>query len=445
MIQNILEKITLGTEIAKLGNKVGETVIINGFVEKIRDQKFVQFLNINDGTETIQIVCEKSEQNSYVNQQISELRPGSTVTVTGFVAKKLKGEGLEVVLTGSHPLTIHSIALALPISEESGRSEKLDHRQVSLRFSRDQLSARVQSSVIAAAHEFWAENNFTIMTTPKILGAASESGSEVFELDYFGRPAFLAQSPQFYKQMAIAGGVRAFAEIGPVFRAEPSDTTRHLAEFTMVDMEVAWVSDHHSLMALEESFLRGIFNSVSMILGDEIKCVFGTSLELPKNPFPIISHEEARRILATKGVIVGEKEDMRTEAERTLGNYFLERGHPFYFIEKYPADARVFYHQRMEDAPSLTKSFDLIYKGVEITTGAIREHRPEVLMRQAEEKVPGLTSEPGMKNYFGTFIYGCPPHGGFAIGLGRLVQQMLGAASIQDVIFLPRTMQRLEP
>ncbi|MDQ0458336.1 aspartate--tRNA(Asn) ligase [Rhizobium paknamense] len=445
MANTILEQITPGTQLDKLDGRVGEIIKVNGFVDKVRDQKYVQFLNISDGTGSIQVVCEKNIDNAFINEKISRIRPGSTISLTGQLARKPSGDGIEIALTGASELLIHSIASALPVTEESGRAEKLDHRQVSLRFVRDHLAGRVQSSIIAAAHEFWAANDFTIMATPKILGAASESGSEVFELDYFGRPAFLAQSPQFYKQMAIAGGVRAFAEIGPVFRAEPSDTNRHLAEFTMIDMEVAWVTDHRALMTLEESFLRQVFRRVDDVLGAEIKRVFGTSLELPPDQFPIISHEEGRRILASKGLIIGEKEDMRTEAEKVLGSHFLESGHPFYFIEKYPVDARVFYHQRFDDQPRITKSFDLIYNGVEITTGAIREHRPDILMQQAEEKVPGLTKEPGMKNYFETFMYGCPPHGGFAIGLGRLVQQMLGASSIQDVIFLPRTMQRLEP
>ena len=174
-------------------------------------------------------------------------------------------------MSGSSDLITYSIAAPLPITQNSGRAEQIDNRHVSLRYTPDQLAFRVQSSVIAAAHDFWDKNDFTILTTPKIVGAASESGSEVFELDYFGRPAYLAQSPQFYKQMAMAGGVRAFAEIGPVFRAEPSDTPRHLAEFSMVDMEVAWIEDHRHLMTLEETFLRDIFNKVNDKHGDAIK------------------------------------------------------------------------------------------------------------------------------------------------------------------------------
>jgi aspartyl-tRNA synthetase len=447
MTQKIIEQISLGTNISNVGEEhIDEIVTIKGFVDKIRDQKHVQFLNISDGTGSIQIVCEKNDAHSDLNAKISSLRPGSTISLSGPVAKKYKGEGVEIQLSNTSDLTIHSIADPLPITQNSGRAEHFDNRHVSLRYKPDQLAFQVQSSVIAAAHDFWDRNDFTIITTPKIVGAASESGSEVFELDYFGRPAFLAQSPQFYKQMAMAGGIRAFAEIGPVFRAEPSDTPRHLAEFTMVDMEVAWVDDHKALMTLEESFLRDIFRKVNEKHGDEIKRVFGASIELPEEAFPSITHGEAREILATKGIDIGENEDIRTEAERVLGAHFMEQGgHPFYFVEEYPVDARVFYHQRPEGKPTLTKSFDLMFKGVEITTGAIREHRPEVLKAQAEEKVVGLSTEPGMQNYFKSFAHGCPPHGGFAIGLGRLVQKMLDRPSIQDVTYIPRTMQRLEP
>ena len=379
--------------------------------------------------------------------KLAILRPGSTISLSGNIVKKFKGEGVEVQMSGSSDLITYSIAAPLPITQNSGRAEQIDNRHVSLRYTPDQLAFRVQSSVIAAAHDFWDKNDFTILTTPKIVGAASESGSEVFELDYFGRPAYLAQSPQFYKQMAMAGGVRAFAEIGPVFRAEPSDTPRHLAEFSMVDMEVAWIEENHRhLMTLEETFLRDIFNKVNDKHGDAIKKVFNASLELPNEPFPRITHAEAREILSGKGIHLAENEDIRTEAERVLGDYFMKQdGHPFYFVEEYPVDARVFYHQRPAGKPNLTKSFDLMFKGVEITTGAIREHRPDVLKAQAEEKVPGLSVEPGMQNYFKSFEHGCPPHGGFAIGLGRLVQKMLDRPSIQDVTYLPRTMQRLTP
>jgi aspartyl-tRNA synthetase len=295
----------------------------------------------------------------------------------------------------------------------------------------------VQTTVERAMREFAYAHGCTEMHTPKLMGSASESGAEVFELGYFGGSAFLAQSPQFYKQMAIAAGVDRVFEIGPVFRAEPSFTSRHATEFTGVDVELAWISDVEDVMDFEERMLAHVLAAVADAHGEQIEQHLGTTVTVPKVPFPRITMAEAHEMLGTAGT-AGTRADLDPAGERAVAARMAERtGHEFVFVTRYPADVRPFYHMRPAGEPDLTCSFDLLWKGTEITTGAQREHRYDVLLSQAAEK--GLSTEP-MRYYLDCFRYGCPPHGGLGLGLGRLLMAGLGLDSIRDAMFgVPRT------
>ncbi len=430
------------TLIKDLPEKIGQTVKIQGFVEKVRDQKHVQFVVVREASGSVQVVVEKTPENP-LNEQVSSLTEGSTVTFNGklVAAPNVKLGGMEIQASD---LEIHSIADApLPIQENSSAELCIDNRHISLRRPEQQLIYSVQTSMEAAMMEYWKNNGFTVMHTPKLMGAASESGAEVFEVKYFDRKAYLAQSPQFYKQMTIAGGVEKYAEIGPIFRADPSATSRHNSEFVGIDMEVAWVDSHKDVMELEESFLRHVFTSVSNDLGPEIEKVFGVDLHIPADPFPRITLPEAKEILAGNGHYLKPEDDLDPQAERMMAKHFKDAtGHDFFFATDYPAEVRAFYHMRYEDKPNVTKSFDLIYKGLEITTGAQREHRLDRLEKQAVQK--GLNPA-DLKSYFGFFAHGVPPHGGLGIGLARLLSGMLGQNGVTPVTLLPRTMTRLTP
>lgn len=424
-------------------NQIGQEIKVQGFVESIRNQKYVQFVVLRDPSGQMQIVNEKTPQNQNLTRTISSLTPESTVSIIGTVveAPKAKLGGVELKIRS---IDVHSIATApLPITEDSSPEKRTDFRQLSLRSEKDQTIFQVQTTAEAAMFEFWKDEGFTIMHSPKLMGTPSESGAEVFEVKYFDKKAYLAQSPQFYKQLAIAGGIEKYAEIGPVFRADPSSTTRHNSEFTGVDMEVAWIDGYEDIMDLEERFLSHTFKAVAGAHKDQIKRVFGVDFEPPTLPFPRVTLVEAKELLATKGHILSDNDDLDPAAERLLGKHFKEEtGSDFFFATEYPANVRAFYHMRDEARPNITKSFDLVYKGLEITTGAQREHRVDRLRAQAIER--GLNPKE-LDGYFNFFSYGVPPHGGCGIGMGRLLSGMLGLNGVTPVTFLPRTMTRLTP
>jgi aspartyl-tRNA synthetase len=277
------------------------------------------------------------------------------------------------------------------------------------------------------------------------MGAASESGAELFTLDYFDGKAYLAQSPQFYKQMAMAAGFDRVFEVGPVFRANPSFTSRHDTEFTSVDVEISWIESHLDVMKWEEDWLQFVLAQVKEKLGDRIQQTFGVEVVVPATPFPRVTMAEAYEIVAQFGHLIerGAKGDLDPEGERLVCQHAREQfGHEFVFVTDYPISVRPFYHMRHADNPKLTKSFDLLWKGLEVTTGAQREHRYDVLMSQVAEK--GLNPEP-IRHYLDCFRFGCPPHGGYGFGLTRMLMVMLGLKNVREVTYLYRGPNRLAP
>ena len=262
----------------------------------------------------------------------------------------------------------------------------------------------------------------------------SETGADVFEVKYFDRKAYLSQSPQFYKQMAIASGLEKVFMVGPVFRAEKSFTTRHVTEFTGWDFELAFIKSHVDLMDIEEKLLVSGFKKVKEDLNLDI--------EVPISPFPRISLADVKVKLKAAGVSSEKEGDLSPEEEREICRLVKEEsGHDFVFVTDYPAETRAFYHMRYPDT-DITMSFDLLYRGIEVTTGAQREHRVEVLEKQAVSK--GMNLEE-LKDYINFFRFGCPPHGGVGIGPARLIMKMLGLSSVKEACFLPRDVRRLLP
>jgi aspartyl-tRNA synthetase len=293
--------------------------------------------------------------------------------------------------------------------------------------------------------EFWVNNRFIEIHTPKIISTPSESGAELFTIDYFDRKAYLAQSPQFYKQMAMSAGFERVFEFGPVFRADPSFTSRHMTEFTGVDMEISWVESHEDVMVMQERWLQFVYQRVKDVHGEQIQEVFGHEMIVPALPFPRIPMAEAVEILKSRGyqLPADKKGDIDPGGEREIAAYVMEKyNHEFVFLTDWPIAVRPFYHMRHPDNPGLTRSYDLIACGLEITTGAQREHRPDILAKQALEK--GLHLEP-IQFYLDFFRYGCPPHGGFGLGLSRLLMVMLGLNNIRETVFLFRGPTRLTP
>jgi aspartyl-tRNA synthetase len=276
------------------------------------------------------------------------------------------------------------------------------------------------------------------------MGSASESGAELFKVEYFEGEAFLAQSPQFYKQMAMAAGFGKVFEVGPVFRANPSFTSRHDTEFTSVDVEISWIDSHEDVMAFEERWLAHVLATVKDVHGEQIEATFDTEVVVPELPFPRVRLEQAKEMLRVQGhEPPGEGHDLDPPSERALSAIVKEQyGHEFAFVTDYPTTVRPFYHMRHPDQPTLTKSFDLLWRGIELTTGAQREHRYEQLLAQAHDK--GVDTD-SIQYYLDFFRFGAPPHGGFGFGLTRLLMQLLGQDSVREVTFLYRGPHRLEP
>ena len=429
--------------IGNLKNHLGEYVNLAGWVDRLRDQKRMQFLVLRDHTGLVQAIHPKERES--LDEIISSLTPDTTIFTGGNLVEnpQVKLHGYEVQLdyveVQSRPIG------PLPITSESNMDLRLDWRQIDLRDPKKYLIFRIQTTAEHAMREFWLGKGFTEIHSPKLVEGASESGAELFKLDYFGQEASLAQSPQFYKQMAMAAGFDRVFEIGPVFRANPSFTSRHDTEFTSVDMEISWVKSHEDVMSMEENWINYFMSVVAAKHGDEIFKAYGIETKVPSLPFPRFTMEEAYGILESQGYAVPREHrgDLDPEGERRLAKHIKENlGHDFVFVTEYPAKARPFYHMRFEDRPDTTKSFDLLWNGLEVTTGAQREHRYDPLVKQANEKGVNPAS---ISSYFNFFKYGCPPHGGCGFGLTRMLMNLTGLNNVREVTFVYRGPNRLKP
>lgn len=432
------------TLIEELPAKVGEQVTIRGWVHAIRDQKRMQFVIVRDETDLVQVVAPKEEPPSELNEAVSALTVESAVTITGTVVgdERVKLGGLEVKL-GS--LQVDSPAEPeVPIAPDSALDKRIDWRYLDLRRPDRKLIFEVQTTVEHAMREYWRKERFIELHSPKLMGSASESGAELFKVDYFESAAYLAQSPQFYKQMAMAAGFGKVFEVGPVFRANPSFTSRHDTEFTSVDVEISWIDSHEDVMAFEERWLAHVLAAVKETHGEQIASTFGVELVVPSVPFPRVTLEHAKELLREAGhEAPGVGHDLDPPSERALSALINERhGHEFAFVTDYPTTVRPFYHMRHPEDPTLTRSFDLLWRGIELTTGAQREHRYEQLLAQAGDKGVDVES---IQYYLDFFRFGAPPHGGFGFGLTRLMMQMLGQENVREVTFLYRGPHRLTP
>ena len=436
------------TLIKDLKEKVGQQVTLKGWLQTLRDQKSMQFLILRDKTGLAQIAHWK-KGNPELAELISTLGTESALTLTGNVVANevVKLGGIEVQLESL--IVENNAELPLPFEPFSEtlpeQDYRLDWRYLDLRRERNRLIFEIQTTLEQAMREYWLQNGFIEIHSPKIMGTPSESGADLFKVEYFDRTAYLAQSPQFYKQMAQAAGFERIFEIGPVFRADPSFTSRHMTEFTGIDFEMSWIDSHEDVMTFAEKLLAHTYQAVKEKHHDAIVENFGVELEIPQTPFPRMTMSEAYQILKSLDYKLPpeKKGDLDPGAERALGDFVKkEYGNDFVYVTDWPFTVRPFYHMLHPDNQALTRSFDLLGKGLEITTGAQREHRYEILAKQALDK--GLTLEP-IQNYLNYFRYGCPPHGGLGMGLSRLLMVMLNLPSIREAVFLFRGPNRLEP
>ena len=432
-------------KIKNLEEYFDQEVLVQGFVENIRNLQYVIFMIIKDETGKVQVTIEK-EGNEQLVSIVEGLTLESTVKVTGkcLNSPSVKLGGKEII-----PKTIEVTSLSLeelPINikdkDKTLRETRLDYRFLDLRREDNNLIFKVETEFEQALRDYCYKHDFMEIHTPKISASAAESGAETFKLDYFGETACLSQSPQFYKQMAMAAGFGKVLEIGPAFRAENSHTSYHATEINMADIELSFIDSFEDVMDMEEAWLKYAFQRVYDKYGEEIKKEFKTELSNLEVDFPRISFAEAKEILKNEYHFEGEKkEDFERKEEMLLCKYAKKKyNSDFIFVTKFPFSARPFYHNLDEEG--LTNSYDLLYRGVEITTGSQREHRYDVLKKQIIEK--GIDPQ-DLEFYLDFFKYGCPPHGGFAIGVARVLMQMLNIDNIREATFIYRGPTRLKP
>jgi len=422
-----------------IGSKVGEDISIVGFVHTLRVQSKIIFLISRDITGVVQTVVEASSEAFETAKSLSH---ESVVQITGLVkeAKQAPG-GFELNVSKIEVLSIADPELPIPVVMKGGDAEteapvRFDFRWLDLRKPEKAKIFQVWTELEKGFRKYWDENNFIQVYPPNFLQTQSESGAEVFTVDYFDRKAYLPQSPQFYKQMAMASGLEKVFMVAPVFRAELSFTTRHLTEFTGWDFEMSFVESHNDVMDAEEGMIISGFKTLLEKFPD-------IGVTIPSQPFPRIPMVEAKKILADLGVVSGEDHDLSPEEEREICDYVKKQyNHDFVFITEYHKSKSAFYHMRLEEGSDRSRRADLLFRGIEVTTLAQREHRPDILTKQLEEKGMSLDAH---KFFIDFFRYGCPPHGGAGIGPGRFIMKILDLPNVREATYLPRDVKRLNP
>lgn len=432
-------------KINDLENFYDQKVLIQGFVESIRNLQYVIFMIIKDNTGKVQVTIEK-ENNDELVKIVEDITLESTVKIVGKCneAPSVKLGGKEIIPSSIEVTSksLEELPINIKVRDAALRETRLDYRFLDLRREDNNLLFKIETLLEHAMREYCINNGFIEIHSPKIAAAAAESGAETFKLDYFGQEASLSQSPQFYKQMAMASNFGKVFEIGPAFRAENSHTSYHATEINMADVEISWIDSFEDVMDMEEAWIKYALGKVYEAYGEDIKKNFKTELSNLEVDFPRVTFKEAKQILKDEYHFESEREDdFERKEEMLLCKYAKKKyNSDFIFVTKFPFAARPFYHNL--DETGLTNSYDLLYRGVEITTGAQREHRIDILTKQIKDKEMDPAT---LEFYLEFFKYGCPPHGGFAIGIARLLMQMLNIDNIREATFIYRGPTRLKP
>ena len=419
----------------------GTTIILEGAVHSIRDMGEIAFVILRKREGLIQTVWEEGK----TDMELSEIREGDYIHVTGQIKDEERApHGKEVRLSTIRHLSHVSCPLPLPIDKwklNTSLEANLNNRSIALRNIRERAKFKIQEGVVRGFRDFLYEQGFTEIHTPKIGAKGAEGGANMFRMDYFHRPAVLAQSPQFYKQMMVGVFDRVF-ETAPVFRAEKHNTKRHLNEYTSLDFEMGYIDGFEDIMAMETGFLQYMVDLLKKDYEKELKILGVTLPNVDK--IPTVRFDEAKRKIAEKyGRKIRNPYDLEPEEEALIGQYFKEEcDADFVFVTHYPSKKRPFYAMDDPADPTFTLSFDLLYHGLEITTGGQRIHDYNMLLEKIEKR--GMTTE-GMEQYMDTFKHGMPPHGGLGIGLERLTMKLIGEDNVRETTLFPRDMSRLEP
>lgn len=425
----------------ELKDKVGQKVLIKGQLHKVRDLGGLCFGVLRDKNGIVQITTEDKDSI------LPKLKRESVIEVIGEVKTCEKAtNGLEVYIEDIKCLVEVKEDLPFEIDKNEIKANLdtiLNFRSVSLRNLKNRSIFKIQATLIKAFREYFIDNSFTEINTSKLLGAATEGGANVFKVKYFNKDAFLAQSPQFYKQMMVGIFERVF-ETNFVYRAEEHNTSRHLNEYMSLDMEMGFIDSFVDIMKTEEGFLKHAISLLKSECAEDFERLEARFPIIPDSGIPMIKFSDAQKILDEKyGQHCFGESDLEPEHEKLLGEYAKsEFNSDFIFITHYPTVKRPMYTMIDSENPEFTYSFDLLFKGLEITSGAQREHRYEELIKNMINK--GLDPK-DFEDYLSSFKYGLPPHGGFGIGLERLTAQCLDITNVRETTLLPRDLDRLTP
>ncbi|MFB6144308.1 MAG: aspartate--tRNA(Asn) ligase [Candidatus Nanohaloarchaea archaeon] len=421
----------------------GEEVAVAGWAHEIRDLGGLTFVILRDREGQVQVVF-KEDDNEELFEKAQEVGKEDVIHVTGTVKENDQAPGdREIVPETLEILGEAESPLPMDVSKdiESDLSTRLDNRFMDLRRPEVQAIFSLRSHLIESMEEWFDQNDYVNIQTPTIAKMGAEGGAELFPVVYYGEEAFLSQSPQLYKQMLMAAGFDKVYETGTAFRAEEFATSRHISEISMFDVELAFIDDQEDVMDVLEASLRYTLKETQKKAADDLD-ILNVDLTVPEDDFPRISFERAREILKEEYDYEPEDpEDLDTKGEKLLGEHFEEQGHPAFFVIGYPGE-KFYYMEAREGDEYQSRRFDLIYRGLELASGGQREHDMDRLMAAIEEE--GIDPE-DISFYLESFKFGMPPHGGYGLGIDRLVKQVGELDNVKEAILFPRTPNRLEP
>lgn len=421
----------------------GKPAALAGWVEDVRNLGGIAFLIVRQREGTFQATVKKKGQEALFDD-VARIVRESVVAVRGTVQPNAQvRNGWELLASAVDVLNGAVAPLPLPVADKVGAEidTRFDNRFLDLRKPEHRAIFRVRSVVLGALREALTGQGFVEVSTPKLAGAGAEGGATLFETTYFGRKAYLSQSPQLYKQILMATGLDRVMEFAPAFRAEPSDTVRHVTEFTSFDGEVAWIDSQEDVFRLLEGAVAAAIERVRDDATPDL-ALLHSDPAVPKLPLRRLPYAEALEILRNHGKRLRDGEDVDTEAEKVLGAAMAQEGHELYFLTEYPTAIKPFYIMAKPDEPETSFSFDLEYKGDEMASGGQREHRHDALV--ANLRARGL--DPArFEFYLKAFRYGMPPHGGWGFGIDRFVQKLLDLPNVREAILFPRDRTRLVP
>ena len=441
MMTGVIPKETMEISEILASDLYGQMISVNGAVHTVRDMGEVAFVVLRKREGLLQCVYEEG----VTAIDLKELKEGAAIEVSGVLNKEERAPGgFEIRMKEVKILSEPTESLPLPIAKwkmNTSLEARLNHRAVALRNIRERATFRIQEGIVRGFRDFLYSQGFTEIHTPKLGAKSAEGGANLFKLEYFHRPAILQQSPQFYKQMMV-GVFDRVMEVGPVFRAEKHNTKRHLNEYTGLDFEMGYIDDFTDIMAMETGFLHHMVEILKKEYSTELEIL---KVKLPEvEKIPAVTFTEAKRLASEKyGTQIKNPYDLEPEEEHLIGRYFKEEyGADFVFVTHYPSKKRPFYAMDDPTDPKVTLSFDLLFRGLEVTTGGQRIHSYTELMEKIEKR--GMDTE-GMEQYLSTFKHGMPPHGGLGIGLERMTMQLLEEENVREVSLFPRDMSRLVP